>query len=135
MTRRNKSKDQIVEEMKHKDNVAHIKDVVGKIFPLLKVDTIYDAQTVVNALSGFIMAHTEAKLKEIKLNEVTIDLSKEDESKIKTSMLAIIDLMKDEGAKELSEILERLGKTFSQYGSHEFLKKPMSAISIDNILA
>lgn len=131
-----KSKDELLADFKHVQKVAQIKEIVTKIYPaLVEVDSIYDAQTVANALSGFIEAHMQKKLNEIKLSEIEIDLSKEEESKIKTAILAIIELTKDESANELSETLERLGKALSQYSAHTFMKQPTSAISLKDILA
>ena len=59
----NKSKEQILADMASKQKVEHIKEVVRKVFPLLKVPTIYDGQTTLNALTGFIKADLEEKIK------------------------------------------------------------------------
>lgn len=130
-----KTKEDIKSQVELNQKVEHIKDVVRTIFPLLKgVDTIYEAQTVVNALSGFISAHLETKLGEIKLNDITIDLSKEEDSKIKSSLLSIVESMKDEPAKDLSQMLERLGRALSEFGANKFLSQPMTEISITDIV-
>ena len=132
----NKTKEEISTEIKRVEKIAHMKDVVRAIYPLLEnQDTIYDGQTVVNALSGFITAHIEKKVLDIKLNDIEIDLSKEEASKIKTSIENIIALMKDESAQELSETLERLGRALSQYSANTFMKKPMSEIKLEDIVA
>lgn len=133
--RNNLSKDEIKSQLEMDTKVNHLKDVIRSLFPHLEtLDTIYDAQTVVNALSGFISAHVEKKLSEIKLSDVSIDLSKEEDSKIKTSIEALIELLQDEPAKDLSQTLERLGKAFSELGAHNFLKKSMSEISVTDIV-
>jgi len=81
------SKEELVAQMQHKQNVEHIKQVVRDIWPYLAdQDTIYDAQTVANALSGFISAHIEKKVNEIKVVDLPIDLSKEKDSKIKSAL-------------------------------------------------
>lgn len=132
----NKSKEEIVSDIKQIEKVKHIKEVVRSIFPLMEqVDTVYDAQTVVNALSGFISAHIENKVAEIKLSDLPIDLSKEEDSKIKTAISGILELMKDESAQELTETLERLGTTLQQYIVHTHMGAPMSTITIDNIVS
>ncbi len=131
----NLSKDQILQEQKFQQKVQHLKEIVRKLFPELEaVDTIYDAQTVVNALAGFIDAHIETKVQEIKLSDITIDLSKEEDSKIKTAILNIIDMFPGESAQELSENLERLGQTFSKYAADKFLKQSMSTLTVDDIV-
>jgi|ERR1035437_3899060 hypothetical protein len=131
----NKTKEEIKAEMERISNIAHMKDVVRKVFPLLTVPTIYDAQTTLNALVGFIKADIEEKTNALKLSNLEIDLSKEADSEIKTSMLAIIDLFKDEPAEELSATLDRLSQAFGQYGSMKFVKGPMTDISLVDILA
>ena len=132
----NKSKEEISADMLHIKKVAEIKEMVANIYPSLEgVDSIYDAQTVVNALAGFIEAHMQKKLNEVPLSALDIDLSKEEDSKIKTAILAIMETMKDKSANEVSETLERLGKTLSQYSAHTFMKQPISTITIKDILA
>lgn len=132
----NKSKEEISTEIAHTEKTNHLKEVVRSMFPVLeKVDTIYDSQTTVNALSGFITALIEKKVSDIKLSDLEIDLSKEEDSKIKTAILEIMELMKDENAQELSETLERFGSTLGKLGAHKFLEKPMNEITIDDILS
>lgn len=132
----NKSKEQISEEIKYTEKVTHLKEIVKQIFPVIaNVDTIYDAQTVVNALSGFIEAHITNKLNEVKLSEITIDLSKEEESKIKTAIEQLVAMFPDESANELSETLERFGKSLSQYAAHTFMKQPMEILKVEDIVA
>lgn len=133
--RKNSTKEEIVAQIEMDAKVAHLKNLIRAMFPYLEpVDTIYDAQTVVNALSGFIQAHVEKKLSEIKLSDIVIDLSKEEESKIKTSILALMELLKDEPASDLSKTLERLGRALSEFGANKFLKQPMTEISITDIV-
>ncbi len=133
---KNKTKEEIAGDMKMQEKVKQIKEMVRLIFPVIeKVDTVYDAQTVVNALSGFIAALIESKVALIKLQELDIDLSKEEDSKIKTAILGIMDLMKDESAQELSETLERLGTTLQQYIVHKHMSAPMETIKIDDLVS
>lgn len=114
----------------------HIKEVCAEVFPHLEgLDTIYDAQTAVNALSGFIAAHVEEKLNGIKMEEIKIDLSKEEDGKIKDAVLKLAELFKDEKAKSLSSILDRMGQAFSRLGAEKFLKQPMSDIKLGDIIA
>lgn len=132
----NKSKEQIQSDIAQQQKVAHIKEVVRQLFPTVEVlDTVYDAQTAVNALSGFIAAHIENVVAKIKLSELPIDLSQEEDSKIKTAIVEIMEMMKDESAQELSETLERLGTTLQQYIIHTHMSAPMSTITIDNLLS
>jgi hypothetical protein len=134
--RKNLSKEEIARVMTASEANAHVKEIIEKIFPHLEgLDSIYDAQTVVNALSGFISAHIEEKLLTIKLNEIKVDLSKEEDSKIKTAVLKLEEIFQDEKAKTLSSILDRFGRTLAEYGANKFLKEPMSTITLKDILA
>ena len=131
-----KTKEELKQQINNVAKVQHIKDTVRLIFPELNdVGTIYDGQTVVNALSGFISAHMEKKLSEIKLSDIEIDLSKEEDTPIKAAILKLADMFKDEPAKEISGTLERLGQTLEKYSSFTFMKKPMSDIKIEDILS
>lgn len=130
------SKDDLEVQIRATQANDHIKEVCKEIFPLLEgLDTIYDSQTAVNALSGFILAHVENALCAIKMNEIKIDLSKEEDSKIKDVVLKMAEMLQGEPAKALSSILDRMGQVFSRLGAEKFLKQPMSAVTLDDIIA
>ena len=106
------------------------------MFPLLaNQKSIYDAQTVLAALSGYAKASLDKKLQEILLGDLDIDLSHEDSSEIKTSMLNLLDLLAAENAKDMLMLMDRFGDTLAQYSAHEFMKKPISEIKVDMIVA
>ncbi len=133
-SRKNLSKDQIIEQMAAEKKVAHIKEVVRKVFPIIEnMDTVYDAQTVVNALGGFIAAEVEKTVGKIKLSEIEIDISGEEDGKIKTAIMELIALFPDESAQELSETMERLGTTLQSYVATNAMKEKMD-IKIDDIV-
>lgn len=131
----NKSKEQIVADIKQLEKIKHIKQIVRNVYPMLKVDTIYDAQTVLNALQGFIKVDLEEKLGAIKLKDLNLDFGKEKDSKIKDCMVAIALAMSDEPADEFSQTIERLSRAFSDFGAQKFLKNDMSALKLEEILA
>lgn len=131
----NKSKEQISAEIKSLEKVKHIKEVVRKVYPLLDVDTIYDGQTVLNALQGFIKVELEEKLDTIKLSDLKLDFKQEKDSKIKKAMVAIVKELKNESADEFSQTIERLARAFSDFGAQKFLKNEMSSLKIEEILA
>lgn len=133
--RKNLSKEQITEQLANEQKISHIKEIVRKAFPVIeKLDTIYDAQTAVNALDGLIAVEIEKKVKDIKLSELTIDLSKEDTSKIKTAIEKLVALFPDECAQELSETMERLGGTLQAYVANNAMKGKMN-IKVDDIVS
>ena len=135
MARKNKTKEELVAEIKSRQKIEHIKDVVRKLFPYLDVPTIYDAQTTLSAIVGFIKADLEEKRDAIKFGDIKIDLSKEKESPITLAIKAISDTFPDEPAQDFSEILDRLSRAFGEYGSMKFVKGPMADLKIDDILA
>ena len=136
MKRTNKTKEQIVTDLKQIEKVKHIKQVVRDIFPKLEsVETIYDAQTVLNALQGFIKVELEKELDKIKLKDLDLKFKEEKDSKIKKAMVEIVRFMADEPADEFSQTIERLSRVFSDFGAQKFLKNPMSEIKLDEILA
>lgn len=134
--RANKAKEEIAAEMKRKAEIEHQKKLVRAMFPILNsVESIYDAQTVVNALSGFIKADMEDKIAELKVSDLEIDLKKEDDGAIKTAILELQELFSKEGADDASKLLERFGSMLSTFSSREFMKKPMDSIKPDDFIA
>lgn len=132
--RKNLNKDQIKDQIANDLKVKHIKEVVRIAFPAIdKLDTVYDAQTAVNALSGLIESEIESIVKDIKMSSLAIDLSEEKDSKIKAAILKIISLFPDESAQELSETLERLGTTLQAYVSGKGMSEKMK-IKVDDIV-
>jgi hypothetical protein len=133
---KNKTKQEIINEIKHTEDVKTIKKIITDIYPLIsELDTIYDAQTTLGAVSGFIKADLDEKIRKIKVSEVEIDVSKEKELKIKAIIEKIVKKVKDESAQDVSETLERLARAFSDFGAIEFVKGPMDKVKLDDILA
>lgn len=129
------NKDEVLQEMLYKQKMATIKKMVETIYPHVEnISSIYDAQTVVNALSGFLSAHIEKKVLDIKTNDIEIDLSNEEDSEIKTAILAIVKDMDGQSAQVLSETLEKFGQALSQFSAHTFMKQPMKTIKLEDIL-
>lgn len=134
--RKNKTEHELLMEMQAAQRMDHAKEVIRRVFPKLEgVETIYDAQTVVNALSGFIMPHIENYMSKIKLSELPIDLSNEDDSEIKTALELLLKELAEEPAKQLMGTLDRFGSALATFGADRFLKQPMTAITIDDIVA
>lgn len=130
-----KSKDQILSEMEYSAKLTRFKSMANRLFPLLQTDTIYDAQTALEAVSGFVNFELSEKESSFKINDLKLDFSEQPEGKITNVMKAIKVELQQEGAKEAAEFLEMFAKTFSQYGSSQFLKKPMSEITAEEIIS
>lgn len=132
----NKSKEEIAAEMKHKAVVTQQKELVKKIFAAISSqDTIFDAQTVLNALSGFIKYELSQKEATLKINDLLLDLSKQPKGKITKAMTELKAELQNENAKDTTMLLEHFGNTLGQYSAATFMKNKMSKIKIEDILA
>jgi len=134
----NKTVQEIKSDFLKQEKIAHIKAISKEMFPVVQAaGTIYDGQTVVNALSGFIKPHLEEQLRKIKLSDIDVLKYLEDEkdSEIKRAIVKLIEMMKDESAVELSETLDRFGKVLSEYSANTYMKQPMTVITISDLIA
>lgn len=131
----NKTKNEIAQEMAYTEKLKRFKSMATRIFPLLVTDTIYDAQTALDAVSGFIKEDIAIRESAWKVNDLPIDFSSQPEGKITNTMNAIKVELQQENALEVSEFLELFSRTFTSFGSKQFLAKPMSEISMDDIIA
>lgn len=132
----NKTKEEIAKEMAHKQMVANQKALARRIYAIIESQsTIYDAQTVVNALSGFIKYELSVKESSIKLNDLLIDLKNEPKTKITKAMEALKVELQNENAKDMAQLLERFGQTLGHYSASQFLKQPMKKVKLEDIIA
>ena len=132
----NKTKDQIAEQLKYTQKIDRERSLCKSIWPLIDHQaSIYDAQTALNALSGFITAYIQKKIDDIKVEDLALDLSKEPDNEIKQAVVEMIGLLGPENAKDTASLLERYGKTLAQYGANQYLKNPMSVLKIEDIVA
>lgn len=134
----NKTKEEIINQIHAQQRIDHAKEVVRRVFPhLSECETIYDGQTVVNALAGFIRPHIENYLSKIKLSDLPIleSITNEEDTPIKRSLVALLEELKDEPAKQVSTTLEGLGQAFSAHGATKFLKQPMSELTVDELVS
>lgn len=132
----NKTKEEVAKEIAQQEIVKQQKILAGIIFKCIEgQETIYDAQTVVNALSGFIKYELSVKEASLKLNDLLIDLTNEPASKIKDAMEALKVELQDKNAKDIAMLLQRFGETLGHFSSAQFMKNPMSDIKIEDIIA
>jgi hypothetical protein len=132
----NKTKPEIADEMIKNAKVLKEKELGKKIFACItNQKTIYDAQTVVQAVAGYISLDLMRKEKVLKVSDIVIDISKEKDETIVVAFNAILEAVKDESAKDISLFLEKFGGALSQYSSVEYMKRPMSDITIEQFIA
>lgn len=131
----NKTKDEIAKEMAHRAKVEHQKALARRMFPLLEVESIYDGQTALNALSGYIKFEIAVRESKLKINDLLLDLKKEPDTQITKVMEALKAEFQDEPAKELSELMERMAKTLEAFIARKYINNPMSEIKLEDIVA
>jgi hypothetical protein len=129
----NKTKAEVAAQ---KADVERQKALVRAIWPFIAEGlTVYDAQTVTNAVGGFIKYEIERRNADLKVSDLVIDVSNEKDTSIKVAMEKILDLVKDEKAADLAQLLERLGKNLGMYSAHVFMKQNMSVLKVEDIVA
>ena len=135
MTRINKSKEQIKAEMLLKAEISHEKQLATMIFPeLQKQETVYDAQTLLHGLSGYIHHELENRTNKVLVGDLPVDVSKEKEGAIRDSFKTILEMLKEEKADNVVKLLKRYGDMLGYYGSVQFLKNPMSIIKEEDLI-
>ena len=133
--RENKSKEQIAAQLKQAEKVKRDKILVKLMFPFLTdMKTVYDAQTALMALSGYINAELTNRIEKLKINDLRLDLSKEEVSEIKDTMIKLMGQLETENAEDMADLLERFSNILPQIGAREFLKGPMSTLKIEDIV-
>jgi len=130
------SKAELLEEMAKQVRVEHQKTLAKAIWPIVaKLPKIYDAQTAVNAAAGFIQAELNKKTEELKVSDLTVDLSKEKASDVKDAVQALVELLAPESATDASQLLQVFGKQFTLYSANKYLDNSMDVIKMDDFIA
>lgn len=133
--RTNKSKEEIVAKIEQDQKIAHMVALTKLMWPAVEQqETIYDTQTTLRALAGYIDLGIHMKEEEIKVGDLSIDFSKEKDSPIKHAMTNIQELLRLEGAYSSSALLKKIADHIGQFGASEFVKGPMSGLKITDIV-
>lgn len=131
-----KSKEELKVQMAHLQRVEKQKQLARLVFPVVaSMKTIYDAQTVVNALAGFVKAELADKLSTYRVIDLDITLSKEKDGPIKAAILALRDVIETETAEDAAALLEKFGNSLGQYSSSQYMKNSMKSIKMDEFIA
>lgn len=134
----NKTKSQIQAEMayqeKQKAKAEKEKYIAKTVFPLVEnLKTIYDAQTVFNAVAGYLqfgLVNAESKLK---VSDLEIDLTKQEDSEVGKAVKEIIRLTGDVDARTVANLLERMGQKLAEFVATKHLQDPMTIKAEDFI--
>lgn len=133
----NKTKAELIIQQKQEAKIAHSASLVKIMFPLLETqESIYDAQTALHALGGYIEYGLKIKDEGLKVGELglKIELEKEKDSKVKTVMLDILGLIEIENARDTMILVRKLADVMGQFGASQFVKGPMTNIKITDIV-
>lgn len=134
--RLNLSKGEIEASIKQNLAIEKSKTLARKIFPAIaNLNTVYDAQTVLNAVAGFIEYELQKKENDMKVEDLTIDLSKQAESPIKAAVVAVLDIVKMENVREASEMAKLMASKLPSYLAGTHMTDKMETISADKFIA
>lgn len=133
--RTNKSKSEILAQVKHDEKTKRMVTLVKLMWPFVESQaSIYDTQTVMQAVAGFIELGVKQKQEALKVGDIKVDLSEEEDSVIKAAVVNVLDLLAQENAMESVILTRKFAETLGQYGSAQFLKNPMSSIKVTDIV-
>lgn len=139
----NKSKDAIAEELRQTEElkkkierVERQKTLAKLAFPFIaKLKTVYDAQTVCNAIAGFIKFGLDKKEKEVLVNEIAFDLSQSENNEVKKAVEDILGLIEHENAKESLLLFETIGNKLPEFMAARHMKDPMTSVTVEEFIA
>ena len=131
----NKTKDQLKAEILVKQDIEKEHKLAIILFPYLqKMETIYDAQTLLHGIAGYVHHELEKKMNGVKVNELPVDVSKEKEGVFRETFGEMLDLLKDEDADHTIKFMKRFGDMLGYFGAKEYMKNPMSMIKQDDLI-
>lgn len=133
---KNKQKQELVNEAKRMAYINKQKDLARKIFPFIQSQkTVYDAQTALTAVSGYIKEQLTKKIQETKVSDLKVEMANEKQKEIKAAMDGILAAVQDDEAENVEKILLMMSDKLAQYGANKFLKQPMSEVSVKDFIA
>lgn len=122
--------------LNQKQKIERQKTVAKLIFPFIaNLPTVYDAQTAVYAIAGYIELEMIKKEQGLKISDLLLDLSREKEGEITTAMRLILGQLEIENAKESMDLLKTFGDKLPQFLSNRHLTDPMSTITSEDFIA
>lgn len=134
--RKSKSKKELIEDIARRERIDRQRALAKTMFPFVAdLPTIYDAQTVMNALAGYIEFGFKKKAQEITVAAAMCDFSKEEDGPLKSAVVALHGLLEHEPAEDAVTILKRFGDGLPQFVAGRGLKEPMSTIKMDDFIA
>lgn len=130
-----KNKDQIKAEILLKQELNVEENIARLIFPILKKQkTIYDAQTLLHGVGGYIFHELENRTNKIIVSDLPVDLSQEKEGAIRDGFAEILEITKDEKAEVMAKFMKRYGDMLGYYGSKKFLEQDVSVLNESDLI-
>ncbi len=135
--RTNKTKAELLQQAELKQKIERMVSLVKLMWPFIESQkTIYDTQTVFNALGGYIELGLKIKDDDLKIKDLDLvkKLAKEEDSEIKTAMINLVGLLELESARETMTLVRKVADHIGQFGATEFVKGPMTNIKLTDIV-
>lgn len=130
----NKSKEEIAHDMKIIASAKEKIALVKRIFPLVKGQkTIYEAQTVLYGLYGYIKGELQKRERAATVEELALDFSKEKD--YLDVITTLHDEFKGEKAWAFANLLNEFADSFQKYGAMKYLENPMDVLKEEDIIA
>lgn len=131
-----KSKGEVEAGIKLVQSVQRTKVLARMIYPYLEgLDTVYDAQTAVNAASGHIKYGLVKAEDKLKISDLEMDLKTGKDSAVKQAVIHILTMFEHEPASEIQKVLELMGNKFPEHVATVGLKQPMASIPMNDFIA
>jgi len=131
----NKTKSEIAADIQKEAKIARMVALVKLMWPFVEsLDRIYDAQTAFNAIAGYTELGLKLREEQITVGDLAIDLSKEEDTKIKRSMVDLLGLLEKENARDVVVLTRKVADMLGQFGANEFLKGPMDKIKVTDLV-
>lgn len=132
----NKTKEELAKELEKRQRIEKQRKLAHDVFPAVtKLKSVYDAQTAFNAVAGFIKYGLAQKEAELKVSDLSIELSKEKDSDIKKAVVKILSIIEKENAKDAGELVELMGSQLPQFLAGKAMKGKMSQITAKEFIA
>ena len=132
----NKTKEELAKELQKRKHIEEQRKLAHAVFPTVgKLKSVYDAQTAFNSVAGFTKQELNRKTAEIKMSDLEIDLSKEQDSDIKNVIEKMLFITKDENANDVIELLELMGNQLPVFLAGKAMKGKMSQVTAKEFIA
>lgn len=130
------SKSEIEASIKTGLAVEKSKTLARKIFPAIaNMDTVYDGQTVLNALAGYIENEIQKRSFALTVEDLGLNFDMEKESPIKDAVIELLASVNMERAIEAADMMKLMSSKLPGYLAGVHMKDKMETITIDQFIA